>query len=146
MKRGCLHFVCIMKDVFVSISVSSWKPNNLLSLSLSVSHSRFLLPLPKSQQYVTRLPSAHISSWKSFLFQVICQNGGTVVTKTDSCICAEPYYGERCEKILRGMAGEIFPILCIFVSICSLSGVIKKKKKKKKKEAVLSKTCVFFVW
>ena len=60
------------------------------------------------------------------------------MTKTDSCLCAQPYYGDRCEKIMRGMLDGIFFVNINFVLIlsqpaCFLS-LLKKKKKKKKKE------------
>ena len=36
------------------------------------------------------------------------------MTKTDSCLCAEPYYGDRCEKIMRGLLDGSF-FICVFL-------------------------------
>ena len=69
------------------------------------------------------------------------------MTKTDSCLCAQPYYGDRCEKIMRGMLDGIFFVNINFVLIlsqpaCFLS-LLKKKKKKKKRTFVLFCVVVF---
>ena len=74
---------------------------------------------------------------------MICQNGGTVATTTDSCLCAEPYYGDRCEKIMRGVLDGVFFININLVYFLPQPACFLSRLKKKEKKRLL---CGFVLW
>ena len=64
------------------------------------------------------------------------------MTKTDSCLCAQPYYGDRCEKIMRGVLDGIFFVNINFVLILSQPACFLSRLKKEEEEEEKKDFCV----